>query len=116
MALVSVVIGAVGQFLLKLAARSLGSLALFGPDPLSTAVRLITNPYLLLGLVCFGSSMLLWVKVLTTAQLSTAYPLVSFGYVIVAALSWWALGEHLSLRQLLALALIIVGVALLGMG
>ena len=114
MALVSVAIGAIGQFLLKLAARSLGSVSLFGPSFVASIARLAVNPYLLVGLVCFVSSMLLWVKVLTSAQLNTAYPLVSLGYVLVAILSWVALGETLSVRQIIALALIIIGVTVLG--
>jgi len=114
-ALVSIGIGAVGQFLLKLAARSSGPLPLLGPGALGALWRLAGNPYLLIGLVCFVSSLLLWVKVLGTAPLSSSYPLVSLGYVLVAILSWIVLGERLGLRQVLAIAVIVAGVALLGL-
>ena len=114
LALVSIAIGAVGQLLLKFAARSAGGLPLLGPGAIGAFGRLLINPYLLVGVFCFGTSMLLWVKVLTTAQLSVSYPLVSLGYVIVALLSWWWLGEPLSLRQIVAIGIIMAGVALLG--
>lgn len=114
LALVSIAIGAVGQFLLKLAARSAGAMPLLGPGMLHSMLRLAANPYLLAGLVCFVGSMLLWVKVLTAAPLGTSYPLVSLGYVVVAVLSWALLGERFELRQLVAIGVIIGGVVLLG--
>ncbi len=113
LALVSITLGAVGQFLLKLAAQSLGQVSLLGPHMGASLLRLALNPYFLIGLVCFVSSMLLWVRVLTAAPLNTSYPLVSLGYVLVAVMSWVFLGERLGLRQGLAIGVIVVGVALL---
>jgi multidrug transporter EmrE-like cation transporter len=113
-ALISIAIGAVGQLLLKLAARSGATLAIGHGGLLASLLRLAANPYMWLGALCFVSSMLLWVRVLNYAQLSTAYPLVSLGYVLVAVLSVVVLGEHLSLKQMGAIAVIILGVFLLG--
>jgi drug/metabolite transporter (DMT)-like permease len=115
-ALLSIAIGAIGQLLLKFAARGNGSLSLFGPGALSSLGRLATSPYLIAGLVCFVSSMLLWVKVLGTAPLATAYPLVSLGYVLVALLSWILLGERVNPHQALAIGVIMLGVFMLGRG
>ena len=113
-ALVSITIGAIGQLLLKLAARGSGPLVFFGPGALASVGRLASNPYLIVGIICFVSSMLLWVKVLGRAALSTAYPLVSLGYVLVAILSWVLLGERLHTLQAIAIGIIVVGVVLLG--
>jgi len=113
-ALVSIAIGAFGQFLLKLAARTGGSLTPNEAGIVAWLLRLAVNPYMILGVVCFVSSMLLWVKVLQVAQLSSSYPLVSLGYVIVAVLGAVFLGEHLAPRQIAAMAVIVLGVALLG--
>ena len=113
-ALLSIVIGAIGQLLLKLAARTGASLGLGGARTLASLERLILNPYLVLGLICFVVSMLLWLKVLTVAPLSSSYPLVSLGYVIVAVLSFFVLGERLALRQIVAIGVIVFGVFLLG--
>lgn len=113
LALVSIALGAIGQFLLKIAAQSLGQVSLFGPHMGTSLLRLALNPYFLIGLVCFVSSMLMWVRVLTSAPLNTSYPLVSLGYVLVAFMSWVFLGERLGLRQGLAIGIIVVGVALL---
>jgi drug/metabolite transporter (DMT)-like permease len=113
-ALVSIAIGAVGQLLLKFAARTSGGLPLAGPHALAALGRLAFNPYLLAGVVCFLTSMVLWVKVLANAPLSTAYPAVSLGYVLVVLLSWAVLGERVGLRQAVAIAVIVAGVAMLG--
>lgn len=113
LALVSIALGAVGQFLLKLAAQNLGQVSLLGPHMGAGLLRLALNPYFLIGLVCFVSSMLLWVRVLTSAPLNTSYPLVSLGYVLVAVMSWVFLGERLGLRQGVAIGIIVFGVALL---
>lgn len=115
MALVSIALGAIGQVLLKLASRG-GTLSLFGPGMGQSLLRLALNPYFLVGVVCFVSSMLVWVKVLSSAQLATAYPVVSLGYVLVAALSWVFLGEHINVRQAVAIGVIIAGVVMLGRG
>ena len=45
------------------------------------------NPMVLLGFVFYGLSAALWLIVLTRADLSYAYPLLSMGYVAVVFLS-----------------------------
>jgi len=53
-----------------------------------------------------------WVAALTKAPVSTAYPMLSLGYVIVAALSVAWLGETLTVPKMLGIALICTGVLL----
>ncbi len=110
-AVISIALGAVGQFLLKLGADRLREPAALLPF----LVRMFTTPAVLVGLVCFGSSMILWVLVLRALPLSTAYPMVSLSYVLVAALSAGFLHEALTVNKLTGLALIIAGVALVGL-
>ena len=111
-ALISITIGAVGQLLLKLASKS--GLTLSGPGAIHSLLRLVVNPYMILGVVCFLLSMVLWVKVQTMTPLSSSYPLVSLGYIIVALLSFLILGERLAVKQILAIGVIVFGVFLLG--
>ncbi len=49
---------------------------------------------------------------LTKAPVSTAYPMLSLGYVMVAGVSVLALGETLSPAKMLGIALICAGVVL----
>lgn len=113
LALISIALGAVGQVILKLGANKLGSLSFtagsFGAD----FIRIIKTPAILIGMFLFGLSSLLWIKVLTRADLSQAYPLVSVSYIIVAVLSFILLREQFSLQKVLGIGVIILGVIVL---
>lgn len=103
-ALISIALGGVGQFLLKLGAAKLAPGALW---------RLVLVPQIVVGLFCFGLSFLSWVFVLQRLPLSVAYPMVSLSYVIVTALAAIFLGESLTVQKVAGLALILVGVVVL---
>ena len=66
-----------------------------------------------IGLIFFGTSFLLWIKVLTKNELSYAYPMVSLGYVIVTIASFIIFNETLSLNKILGIVIIIFGVFLI---
>jgi undecaprenyl phosphate-alpha-L-ara4N flippase subunit ArnF len=70
--------------------------------------------WLLLGLACYGASMLLWILVLTRLSLSVAYPLLSISYVLVylVATSMPAWGEVASWQRSGGIAFILLGVVL----
>lgn len=72
------------------------------------------NPYVAAGFAAYGAGALLWLKVLSRVDLSLAYPLVSFAFVLVAILSWVVLGEHLSFFRILGMSFIILGIAVIG--
>jgi multidrug transporter EmrE-like cation transporter len=55
-------------------------------------------------------SVVLWIMVLSRVEVSIAYPMVSIGYVVTAALGWLLLNETVSPMRLLGIAIIIVGV------
>ena len=85
--LVCVVLGVCGQLLLKHGMSA-------DPDRVDRASEVLprlwqaaTNPTVLLGFVFYGVSAALWLIVLTRAELSYAYPILSLGYVAVVFLS-----------------------------
>jgi len=110
LALISIVMGAVGQVTLKIGANKLGTLSLQAERIGTDLVRIIKTPEIIIGMVFFGLSSLLWLKVLTLAELSHAYPMVSVGYVIVVLLSFALFKESISVHKLLGIGLIIAGV------
>ena len=63
-------------------------------------------------MVCYAASVCVWIAALSKAPVSTAYPMLSLGYVVVAAVSVLWLGEALSLPKALGIALICAGVVL----
>ena len=54
---------------------------------LSIILSIFTNPFVMGGLVLIGLSSIIWLSVLSKADISYAYPMFGIGYVIVALLS-----------------------------
>lgn len=107
---VSVMLGSLGQVILKLGSNKLGSIGLTAQSIPEDMLRLLKTPEILVGLVLFGTSFLLWIKVLTQAELSYAYPMVSLGYVNVVLLSYFLLQETFTWNKLIGTAIIIIGI------
>lgn len=75
-----------------------------------------SQPWILVGLTCYFVSAALWVVALTRVDVTVAYPMLSMGYVIAAVLAWHFFGEALTTQRLLGIAIILVGVVILGRG
>ncbi len=106
----SVLLGAVGQILLKVGTKNLNpQLTVAGLVRLF--LQVFTTPALLLGLTCFGSSFLLWLVVLSREELSYAYPMVSIGYLVVVTASLLLFKENVTLLRFAGLLMICLGVS-----
>lgn len=68
------------------------------------------SPIMLLALTVYGFATLLWVYVLRTVPLASAYALFSLAFLIVPVLAWLFLGEKLAVNTLVGGAIIVVGV------
>ena len=68
------------------------------------------------GMVCYAASVCVWLAALSKAPVSTAYPMLSLGYVVVAAISVAWLGETMTPAKVLGIALICAGVILVSRG
>jgi multidrug transporter EmrE-like cation transporter len=70
-----------------------------------------------LGAFSYGASFVLWLVVLARVPLSVAYPIAVGATVAVSTLfAWGLLREPMSLRLLVGIVLIVVGVALVSTG
>lgn len=103
--LVSVVLAAAGQLTFKAALNDIGELEL----SVQMFVDLLTNPTMLLGLVIFGSSMLLWLLALMKADLSFVYPFLSLAYFLVPLGGVVLFGEELTITRVVGVVVIVVG-------
>ncbi len=104
--LTGVGLNAAAQLLLKVATRPLGHFSDFSLETLRYSV-------MSLGVsLCYGTSICVWLAALSKAPVSTAYPMLSLGYIVVAAVSVLWLGETLSPAKALGIALICAGVVL----
>jgi multidrug transporter EmrE-like cation transporter len=110
--LASVSFNAFAQIVLRKAMLNLGAVPSIG-EPLALLWAFLPNVYLWAGVACYVLSLGLWLAVLSSVQVSVAYPMLSIGYVIAAVLGYFFLGETVSLVRFGGIVLICVGVALI---
>jgi multidrug transporter EmrE-like cation transporter len=111
--LTGVGLNAAAQLLLKVATRPLAHFSDFSAATLGSAILILSKslPFWT-GMVCYGASVCVWLAALSKAPVSTAYPMLSLGYVAVAVVSVMWLGESMTLPKVLGIALICAGVIL----
>lgn len=110
--LVDVALNVTGQLSLKYGMSKIGNFALSLNTLPPVFLQAAINPYVLLGLVCYGLGFLVWLIVLAKAEVSWAYPLISLGYVFTALLARPLIGEAVSLTRLAGILIICAGVFL----
>ncbi|MDQ7947307.1 MAG: EamA family transporter [Pedobacter sp.] len=109
-ALLSILLGAVAQFFLKIGVTAVQEKSKHSADILKNG---ISNPYLLTGLSCYGLSLLLWFFVLSKMELSKAYPMVSLGYIFTLILAYLFLNEAITVAKVVGITFILIGVIVL---
>ncbi len=109
--LASVILNAAAQIALRSAARTGFQINERGLTEVLLDVAL--RPGILVGIALYGLSLLTWIFVLSRAEASLAYPFLALGFAIVAIAGHVLLGEALTERRMIAIAIIIGGVVLL---
>ena len=100
-----------GQVILKVAVSEPSLVSLLGNGQVGLFLwRSLGTPMVLLGLVVYGLSAVLWLLVLARADVSYAFPLVSLGFVFTAVYAHFALHEPLAGLRIAGIALIMAGV------
>ncbi|MGA9347381.1 MAG: EamA family transporter [Anaerolineae bacterium] len=115
LALLATLIATLGQLLLKSGMRQVGPISrvdLSHPFPL--LVTVFSNPLILIAIPLYVAGFLTWLIVLSKLDLSYAYPFLAVTYVLVPLLSWLLLGEHVPSMRWIGIAVICVGLVLVG--
>lgn len=100
---IPITLAAIGQLILKIGMDQLGKYNL---------IKTFTNPIVLVGLLFYGASLILWLLVLSREKLSFVYPLVAFSYVVTVTLSRFVLKEDVPSLRWFGLMVIIIGILL----
>ncbi|MES2534351.1 MAG: 4-amino-4-deoxy-L-arabinose transferase [Pseudomonadota bacterium] len=108
-----IILNALAQLFLKAGTNAVGAIHLTMETWFATGVKLATQLPILAGLACYVVSLIVWIIGLSRVDVTIAYPLLSLGYIINAFGAWYFLGEIVSTQRILAIGVIIVGVALL---
>ncbi len=88
-----------------------------GAAALSFIFSVVRQPIFICGFIMFGLASLLYMRVLTSIPLSTAYPVfVSIAFAIVAIGAMMLFGERLTSFKLLGSAFLIAGIFFISRG
>ena len=74
----------------------------------------LKNKWLILGCLCYGLSVVLFVPALRGGEVSVLYPIAASSYVWLSLLSVHFLKEKMNILKWISIILIIAGIALLG--
>jgi len=108
-----ILLNAAAQLLLKAGTNAVGAIHLTADNWFATGLKLATQLPIIGGLSCYVISVVVWIIGLSRVDVTIAYPLLSLGYIVNAIGAWYFLGEAVSTQRILAILIIIAGVALL---
>lgn len=94
----------VGQILFKMTSSSLGARD-------SIVIALLRNPTFWTAMVLYGCATIAWILVIKAIPISRAYMFMALTYVFVPLLSAFFIGEKIEASNVLAVCLILSGVA-----
>ena len=109
-AIISIILSVAAQFLLKLGMSSFDiKQAVAQPLSLRLPWTVLTNKFVFSGFALYGLGAVVWLKVLSTWDVSKAYPLVGLGFALTVLVGM-VLGESVSALRVLGILLICEGV------
>lgn len=77
-------------------------------------IYLISNKFVIFGLLSFGAALFCYSYTLSKMSLSVAYPIMTgCGFAIVVTVSYFAFGEAFSLSKLIGIVLVFLGIVFL---
>ena len=82
------ILNVTGQLSLKYGMSKIGNFSVSLATLPPVFFKAATNLSVLFGLLCYGLGFMVWLIVLSKAEVSYAYPLISLGYVFTAILAW----------------------------
>ena len=109
------ILGAVAQILIKVG-MSPDHLDLSGKGIVAIALAAVTDLPLLAGYSCYGLFTVAMVMALREGELSKLFPIIALTYVWVTLLSYWLLKDTPNWYKNSGIAIIVLGVAILGQG
>lgn len=95
---------AVGQILFKLGAIT--------ATQQNANIGAFVNIYIVIALIIYAISTIIWIYLLRNIPLSIAYPFMSLSFILVPLASYYIFGDPLNLKMMLGGILIIIGVSM----
>lgn len=110
--LTGVLLNAAAQLLLKAGTNAVGHFEFHLENAIPVGWKLATEPHIMGGMACYAVSLVVWIMALSRVPVSIAYPMLSIGYVVNAAVAYFWLGEQINTMRMLGVGVIVLGVFL----
>lgn len=107
--LLATLLGVAGQLLLKQGMAQMGALQLSLPAVPSILWRMATSPYVIGGLLVYGTGTFFWLIVLNRVPLSYSYPFISLGIVLGLFSAWALFHESIPPMRWVGMLIIVAG-------
>jgi drug/metabolite transporter (DMT)-like permease len=115
MIMLSIVLGPLGNVMLGKGMKGIGPVSLNNFRNIGViAVSVLSSPYIWLGIASLMAFMIVHMLLLTWADYSYVQPATSLSYATVALLSYFLLGEVVTPLRWLGIAVICLGVFIVG--
>ena len=111
--LFGVLLNAFAQLALKQGMRQIGHFSFRLENLTSIGLKVALNPFVIAGLTFYVISVVVWLLVLSRVEVSSAYPMLSVGYIVTALVGTFFLSETLTASGWSGILLICVGVWML---
>ncbi len=108
--ILTVLLNTTGQFSMKAGVNQIGKIGF--DNVLGAFLKAVTNWFVLGGFGLYIVSAALWIIILSRAELSWAFPMVSLSYVITALVAPVILHESFSYQRIIGTVIICAGVFL----
>lgn len=110
--LFGILLNTAAQLFIKAGSERISTLSFSWANAMPMSTQIATSPFIVLGLLCYGVSVMIWIGVLSRVPVSIAYPMVSLGYIVNAIAAYYLFGESLTAMRMGGILLILAGVYL----
>lgn len=111
----AILMSTTGELLLKHGMNQIGRFDFSSRGLFAVLPRVILNPFIVLGFAGFGGGAVFWLAVLSRVPLSLAYPTLALSYLIVVVEAWLLLKERVTWQRMIGVAIICLGVVVIGL-
>ena len=112
---ICIVFTVAGQILMKYGMGQVGDITSMRQLlDFSLILKMLTNPFIIGGILCFGSMIILWLAAMSTLDISYMYPMASLVYVLTAIVALIFLHESISLLWWIGIFLVMGGCFIIG--
>lgn len=105
-----------GQLVLKWRISKFGVMPENPFQKLKFLLLLLIDPFIFSGFLAAFAASLVWMAAMTKFELSHAYPFMSLNFVVVILLSYFLLGEPITLAKVVGIFLIVAGTVVAARG